>query len=603
MYNVSSDYKAQINKSTRNISYIKVNIGIVDPDAKELNTMTDNGSLFFSDVVDTDLGQNVEKRYLTMEHNRFILDGKNLIPPESGGGIPYYQGFVSNSMSDSAGVFATPPKITISFPSLFSFIGLTFKFDDVLNSYPTELQLIAYNGVTVVYNRTVYPTSFDFVLQDLIPTTGLFCNKIEVIFKKSFPVRRRANLSYIMFGVVKSFDDKDISSSTLLNEIDLLSSKLPKNEFEFKVIDLAMEYNPENPTGIWQYLEARQPVWFEYGYELDNGTIEWINGGNLYTTGELNTESNNSVSIVSFKTSSILSQLDMTYYKGTYYPAGISLYNLALDVLNFANLPLLKTGGVAWNLDNALTTIFTTAPIPEILVREALQLIANAGRCVLSIDREGRICILRNSEVATTFAFDFSNIVSPPLLSKTPYLLSVDTFSHTMSVDSTVTTVHTSDVNLSVATQCIFKYEPTTNASLVVGTGATLIGQPVYYAGSCVATISGAGKITISGNMLRVIKDSLSVVVGTSGSICPIENVLLTNPTDALAYANWVASMLVRRNQYEITDRGYPELDTGDVILADTLFTTAMESTIISSKIEYNGSLRSTTKYLSKEVV
>jgi hypothetical protein len=78
-----------------------------------------------------------------------------------------------------------------------------------------------------------------------------------------------------------------------------------------------------------------------------------------------------------------------TYYKGVYNPDGTSLYDLAVDVLTDANLPLLKDGSVRWSIDESLKTIRTVAPLPLDTHANCLQLIANAGGCVIRPDRDG----------------------------------------------------------------------------------------------------------------------------------------------------------------------------------------------------------------------
>lgn len=604
MYPVSNDYKSQIEKQVRNFSYIKVNFGIVDSNASEDSTITDNGSMYYSQSNEIDLGKNVELRYLTFEHNKFILDGFNRLPEV--GEVEYYQGFVSNAISNSSGQFTTPPKITITFPSLFSFIGLTFRFNKLQNSYPSELRVRAYNGASVVYDSIKTPTSPEYVLDEPVPASGLFCNKIELTFNKTYPVRRRAELEYLMFGIVKTFTNEEISSSMWTRELSLMSTRLPKNEFTFSILDKNKDYNPENPQGVWQYLEERQPVWFQYGYQLDNGQIEWVDASTLYSVGKVKVSSGSITPVVSFSTESILNSLEETYYQGVYYPAGRSLYDLAIDVLTFANLPLLRNGTIPYVVDTALQSVITRVPLPEMKIKEVLQLIANAGRCVIDCNRIGQIEIKRYVEPvvnSSTFKFTFDKIKLPPVLEKNQLLLSVNTFSNTVTVEDNSTILHTSNVTLDTPTECLFKYDMSTNVSLNAGVGITVHDTPTYYAGSCRVTISGSGTINITGKKLIFSKDGISYVVGTTGFICPIENLLLNSSADAYAYAEWVASILVRRNEYKIQDRGYPELDTGDLILSDTLFTSDMEATIVGLKVKYNGALSGETKFLSKEVL
>lgn len=604
MYNTSSEYKEQINKIIRNPSYLRVNFGIVESDAESNSTVTDNGAMYYSDTQDIVKGRNVEYRYATLEHNKFILDGLQLVPQI--GIDPYFQGYVSSQISDSLGVYSSPPTLVIEFAQLFSFIGLTFRFNVEYNNYSSEIRIKAYNNNVEVYNQIHNPTSAQYVLDSKIPAIGVFCDKLEIQFLKSNIYRRRVELSYIMFGIVETFENDKLTDSTWSREISLISTRLPKNELKFTIIDRDLEYNPENPTGTWEYLQEKQPVWFQYGYELDNSSIEWIDGPNLYSIGDVTISNSGKLPKVTFTASSIINSLDDVYYKGVYNPSGTSLYDIAVDILEFANLPLLRGGIVPYIVDTALQSITTTIPIPELSIKEALQLVANAGKCILSINRLGQIEIKPFVPVvpdADTFNLTYSDILGSPVLNKTPLLYAVDTYKTTVTLDTGATIVHESDVEFGVATQCILKYDPSVNHSISTTGTVSIIGSPEYYASSCVITLNGTGKVMITATKLIYSKDSITYVAGQTGYRCPIENELLDDSAYALSYAEWIAGIVGMRNEYKVTDRGFPELDPADTILADTLFTEQIESIIVGSKIRYNGALRGETTYLSKEVV
>lgn len=107
----------------------------------------------------------------------------------------------------------------------------------------------------------------------------------------------------------------------------------------------------------------------------------------------------------------VLKFLSDDYYKGQYYEAGITLYDLAVLVLEDA--------GVAqedYYLDTYLKKITVYNPLPNVRHKEALQIIANAGRCVLDYDRYGRIRIhsLFRPECETTSngTTDYSDVSS-----------------------------------------------------------------------------------------------------------------------------------------------------------------------------------------------
>ena len=89
---------------------------------------------------------------------------------------------------------------------------------------------------------------------------------------------------------------------------------------------------------------------------------------------------------MSFTATDRFDGMDGTYRRGQYYPDGISLYDLAIDVFEDAGID----SRTYW-IDNYLMDVKINNPMPVVTHKEALQLIANAGRCILYQDRSGNI--------------------------------------------------------------------------------------------------------------------------------------------------------------------------------------------------------------------
>lgn len=80
--------------------------------------------------------------------------------------------------------------------------------------------------------------------------------------------------------------------------------------------------------------------------------------------------------------------MEETYYRGRLHPEGISLYKLADDVFQDAGVDRRE-----YYIDPYLQDVKIQNPVPAVAHKEALQLIANAGRCIIYQDREGKIFI------------------------------------------------------------------------------------------------------------------------------------------------------------------------------------------------------------------
>lgn len=108
----------------------------------------------------------------------------------------------------------------------------------------------------------------------------------------------------------------------------------------------------------------------------------------------------------------VLKFLEDDYYKGQYYEKGISLYDLAELVFADAGV-----GNDDYYLDTYLKKVTVYNPLPKVKHKEALQIIANAGRCVLDYDRYGRIRIhslfqpsMETTSNGTTYYSDIKNV-------------------------------------------------------------------------------------------------------------------------------------------------------------------------------------------------
>ena len=423
MYPVTAKWKEETEQTLRNPSYVRIVFGVTDPDAPGLSTQTDNGHLPYSDVDSVDVGTTAPSTYQTLERNRFILDGKNPLPPESN---PIYQGYAGLTISGDAGTYTVQPLVKISFGDYVQFPGLTFQFDDSMGDYPNSFRILAKKDSVSVFDKTYSPDTTYWEMEDQIP----LCNELSFYWLNSNIPHRRARLLSLTYGLVSRLGSDDIASCSSTKEIDLLSSKIPKQEFEFTLIDTQRRYDPENPSGLWEYLESRQPVNYQYGYELLDGSIEWIPWGLSYSTGDFDVSKSGIVAEVSVKCAGLADHLTMTYDEGVYSAAGRSLFDLATDVMKFAGFEN------TIELDNALKTIYTHNPLPSSKVNECLQLIANAGRCIMNHSRGGYIQILRENDSATGFDINFDKMTDTPTTTKIPPLRNLSVEYNSIKVDS-----------------------------------------------------------------------------------------------------------------------------------------------------------------------
>ena len=189
-------------------------------------------------------------------------------------------------------------------------------------------------------------------------------------------------------GIGIYFDSKKILSATKKEHISPISEELPTIDFDVTVDNKDRAYDVENEESTINFLEIGQQVEVLYGQAMDDGTIEWILGTSLALKSWSADDTE-----MDFQASDCFDGMDSIYYRGQYHPNGMSLYDIAVDVLTDAQVDYRNY----W-IDPYLKDVLVVNPMPVVTHKEALQLIANAGRCILYQNRAGRI-ILKSSFV------------------------------------------------------------------------------------------------------------------------------------------------------------------------------------------------------------
>lgn len=362
---VSTEYKEQMRKPIRNHSYVKISYGLFNLQAEEQAVISASEQEPFSM---TELKDDIlpEYSYATFETDRMKVGSGQIILPDS----DYkYQGFVSSVLSDQNGVFQEQPTIEIQFDYPQDMYGVTLLFDPVEGYFPKKISV---NDVEYLVD------SNEFIAGERI----IGADRITIKFLETYKPFWRARLAQIQFGQNVVFDNMKIVDVTLQTKVDLVSGELSYKKLTARVTNYDQAYNPLNPQGLSEFLDERQPIKLEYGYELDSGNVEWVLGDNLVMEGIPKTGDYD----FTFTAVDNLSNLTGTYYKGEFYKGGISLYDLAVKVLQDAEVE-------DYVLDERLKTITTTGALPVISHRECLQIIANAGQSVLFTNRLGQIQI------------------------------------------------------------------------------------------------------------------------------------------------------------------------------------------------------------------
>lgn len=440
MQQVSQSWKDTHRQTLLNESYVEVSLDIADPDSiKDANAIA-NGSIYISNtpeivsVVDTPVIS-----YGTLEQNIYLLDGSRKNIPETD-----YQdgGYIGEVLSNEECVFDSKiPIITINFSRVHTKIipGITITWGTAYNEYAYHFIVTAYNGDTVVTEKEVIDNRS---LTSIIMMDIVNYNRITVKILEWCLPNRRARVDEIFVGVNKVYTKKELLSFTHKQVVDPISTSLPKMEIKFSIDNSDNTYNPYNLNGLAKYITERQELKTRYGLKLNDNTIEWVKGGTFYLSEWYAKQNGISAEFVA---RDLLEFMSTTYNDSISEPTERSLGDLAESVLSNANLPLKDDGTVKWVIHNSLYSIKTTAPLPKDTIANCLQLIANAGCCVLYPDRDGILHIEPINNDSTDYEINSFNSYSKSEITLSKVLKNIVVKIYQYSGSSTDYTINIGD--------------------------------------------------------------------------------------------------------------------------------------------------------------
>lgn len=364
MLAVTSQYKEhmKIKGDLRKCTFIRVTLGLINQEAQaKAYVPNPENYTYYSNLTMPLDGYAVQELYAACDQNYTAVDGSMYFLPRDKADVVLNQGIVSDQLFGD---------IKIRFPVPYNIKGLTIEFG---KAFPVDFRIESDNGVAEVNGNTDGHCVVDRIFTD---ATYLRFVPLKMVNGQS-----RLRIRQITIGVGLSFDSRRILSATKKEYISPIMEELPAVDFDLTINNKDRSFDIENETSSVNFLEIGQEVRILYGQELLDGTVEWLPGATLQLR-----EWSADDEVMSFSATDRFDSMNSTYYKGMYRSEGISLYELAVDVLDDAGVD----SRTYW-LDSYLKKVIVDNPMPVVSHKEALQLIANAGRCVMYQDRAGNI--------------------------------------------------------------------------------------------------------------------------------------------------------------------------------------------------------------------
>lgn len=398
MQKVSKAYKESMKSSLRERAYIMISFGLVNQEAQAKATV-DNGSYAYYSNKDNIFGEHIDDTvYATLEEEFTKIDGSMFFLPRATEGGRYYDtGIVSDKLISEARC-----EVIISLNTIATdFKGLTINFGE---NYPVDFDIVGSTGQTIEFRGN---TKSKWSTEEVLENTTY----IKLVFYKMKNPQSRLRIYSIMFGYGLVYYNDSVMSSALDSYVSPIGADVPQFDFSVTLKNYDHYFNVDNPNSAINYLETGQEMDIMYGYQTPGSdTIEWIQGNHLWCS-EWESDDNTAT----IRCQDIFRNMDGEYVKGLYSAAGKSYYALAEEIL--------KDAGISeYYIDPRLKKLYSNNPIPRVKYKEALQIIANACRCVLTQSRDGKVQIKSNfmpsASIATNGEETYSNAAN--VLTDTP---------------------------------------------------------------------------------------------------------------------------------------------------------------------------------------
>ena len=369
MQKVSKAYKESMKSSLRERAYIMLSFGLVNQEAQAKARIAPGDFAYFSNAANLFSEKSAEMVYATLEEDFTKVDGSMLFLPRRNSSDTYYDtGLVGGTLLSEALY-----ELTINLNTgATDFKGITINFGE---NYPVDFDMVSSSGQTIEIRDN---TLAEFTSEEVLENTTY----VKLVFYRMKNPQSRLRIYSIRFGYGLVYYNDSVMSSSLDSYISPIGADVPQIDFSVQLKNYDHYFNVDNPKSAINFLETGQEMEIFYGYQLpDSEEIEWVRGNHL-----LCSEWESDDYTATIRCQDIFRNMDSEYYKGTYISAGRSYFDLAKEILTDAGLS-------DYYIDPRLKKLYTKNPLPRVQHKEALQIIANACRCVLSQTRFGSVQI------------------------------------------------------------------------------------------------------------------------------------------------------------------------------------------------------------------
>lgn len=335
-----------------------------DVSAEADSTGSTSNNQTFADITKISTGTDYLSTQGTMEHNFFTLD-ESKTEFEDAPSVAFF----SSTISKDDGTFTTNPTLTVTFTANHSSTGFTLHFVD---DYPLEVKVYWYRVTGELLQTQVFTISS--LLQILWKPVENY-GKVIFEFTKAVP-HRYVKLNRIQYGQITIWDETQLNSGTLLEEVDMISNQLSINTLKVGFIDLLDVMNLGNTDGIHSYIQTKQVF---RPYEYIRGTKEFL--GRYFVKDFTISEKQVTLSCVDY-----IGILDMITYDKSDVWSGTKAGDIIDSIMS-------QAGITAYTVDDNTKNTLLYGTIKPQTCRKALREVLFATQSMVDTSRSSNIVI------------------------------------------------------------------------------------------------------------------------------------------------------------------------------------------------------------------
>lgn len=280
MLSMTDGYKAAIVGDVRQM-FVKAVLDIIDPDiAYEVSSgsgeapWSKSGQLYTKE-------KKLASNYVTLEANRWLLDGTFRLIPSNPAALTGQIGYVGNVISGKDGSFPEEVYAEIKFANVSILQACSICFSDVaIDGIGVDFRVAILSGETEVFSRNY--TGNTKVQVGLDQFTVYDPTAIRVYVTKWSLPNRYMRMAQIIPGVYEEWTETTLASLDIQMRGNFSCLSIPYGTCVLRMDNLDRRFEPRNKTGVFQSIEERQGIPISIGVRLPDDTVEWKQVGVFY---------------------------------------------------------------------------------------------------------------------------------------------------------------------------------------------------------------------------------------------------------------------------------------------------------------------------------